>query len=200
MPTAAAPAAPASPPAPPTPPQASPDGMKQYYENAPKPPQEPTDPPKPGPGATPEQIAAYNADPAVQAYQQQMAAFEEQKAAYESANGPPPEPAPVSPPSPPGGGAGKPAARIGDLTSHGGAITVGIPNVLIGNKPAAVVTSMHNCPMVTGIVPHVGGPVIPPGSATVKIGNMNAARVGDQCTCTGPPDTIAQGETTTFVG
>ena len=30
--------------------------------------------------------------------------------------------------------------------------------------PAARVGDMHVCPMVTGVVPHVGGPVLPPGA------------------------------------
>jgi uncharacterized Zn-binding protein involved in type VI secretion len=56
--------------------------------------------------------------------------------------------------------------------------------------PAARISDMHTCPMVTGVVPHVGGPILPPGCPTVLIGGMPAARVGDMCTCTGPPDTI----------
>ena len=56
--------------------------------------------------------------------------------------------------------------------------------------PAARIGDMHTCPMVTGVVPHVGGPILPPGCPTVLIGGMPAARVGDMCTCTGPPDTI----------
>ena len=28
--------------------------------------------------------------------------------------------------------------------------------------PAARMTDMHVCPMVTGVVPHVGGPILPP--------------------------------------
>ncbi len=84
---------------------------------------------------------------------------------------------------------GQPAARMGDMTAHGGTIVVGFPTVLIGGMPAARMSDMHACPMVTGVVPHVGGPIIQ-GSATVLIGNLPAARVGDQATCTGPPDTI----------
>ena len=53
----------------------------------------------------------------------------------------------------------KPAARIGDMTSHGGVIVVGQPNVLIGGMPAARATDMHTCPMFNGPQPHVGGPV-----------------------------------------
>ncbi|MGL4596304.1 MAG: PAAR domain-containing protein [Bacteroidia bacterium] len=59
---------------------------------------------------------------------------------------------------------------------------------------------MHTCPMLTGTVPHVGGPVMPPGCPTVMIGGMPAARVGDMCTCTGPPDTIAKGSATVMIG
>lgn len=66
--------------------------------------------------------------------------------------------------------------------------------------PAARVGDMHTCPMVTGVVPHVGGPVMPPGEATVLIGGMPAARVGDMVTCVGPPDSIATGSSTVFIG
>jgi len=66
--------------------------------------------------------------------------------------------------------------------------------------PAARVGDMHMCPMVTGTVPHVGGPVMPPGQVTVLIVGMPAARVGDMCTCTGPPDTIAAGSATVLIG
>jgi len=65
---------------------------------------------------------------------------------------------------------------------------------------AARVTDMHVCPMVTGTVPHVGGPVLPPGAPTVLIGGMPAARVSDQCVCTGPPDVIIQGSATVLIG
>ena len=54
--------------------------------------------------------------------------------------------------------------------------------------------------MVTGTVPHVGGPVIPPGAPTVLIGGMPAARVGDMCTCSGPADSIVKGSATVFIG
>jgi uncharacterized Zn-binding protein involved in type VI secretion len=57
-------------------------------------------------------------------------------------------------------------------------------------QPAARVSDMHVCPMVTGVVPHVGGPVLPPGCPTVLIGGLPAARVTDMCTCVGPPDLI----------
>lgn len=89
---------------------------------------------------------------------------------------------------------GKPAARVGDMTAHGGSIVgPGAPTVMIGGMPAAVVGDMHVCPMVTpGVppVPHVGGPVLPPGVPTVLIMGKPAVCVGDMATCTGPPDTI----------
>jgi len=67
-------------------------------------------------------------------------------------------------------------------------------------KPAARITDMHTCPMVTGQVPHVGGPILPTGEPTVLIGGMPAARVGDKAVCTGPPDTIAVGSGTVMIG
>ena len=65
---------------------------------------------------------------------------------------------------------------------------------------AARITDMHVCPMVTGVVPHVGGPVLPPGCPTVLIGGLPAARAGDMVTCVGPPDTIAMGSATVMIG
>ena len=59
---------------------------------------------------------------------------------------------------------------------------------------------MHTCPMVTGTVPHVGGPVLPPGGTTVLIESMPAARVGDMATCTGPPDSIIAGSSSVMIG
>lgn len=66
--------------------------------------------------------------------------------------------------------------------------------------PAARVSDMHTCPMVTGIVPHVGGPILPPGQVNVLIGNMPAANVGSMCTCVGPPDVIVKGSTSCLIG
>lgn len=65
---------------------------------------------------------------------------------------------------------------------------------------AARVSDMHVCPLVSGTVPHVGGPVLPPGAVTVLIGGLPAATVGDMCICTGPPDTIIMGSTTVMIG
>lgn len=66
--------------------------------------------------------------------------------------------------------------------------------------PAARVGDMHTCPMVTGPVPHVGGPIMGPGTPTVLIGGVPAVRVGDMATCTGPPDTIVKGCPTVVIG
>jgi uncharacterized Zn-binding protein involved in type VI secretion len=69
--------------------------------------------------------------------------------------------------------------------------------------PAARVGDMHVCPMLTPEVPpipHVGGPILPPGCPTVLIGGMPAARATDMATCVGPPDSIAMGSVTTLIG
>jgi uncharacterized Zn-binding protein involved in type VI secretion len=58
---------------------------------------------------------------------------------------------------------------------------------------------MHVCPMVTGVVPHVGGPILPPCAVTVLTGSLPQARVGDMLTCVGPPDVIALGSFTVLV-
>lgn len=66
-------------------------------------------------------------------------------------------------------------------------------------QPAARVSDMHVCPMLTGVVPHVGGPILPPGAPTVLIGGLPAARIGDLATCVGPPDAIVVGSTTVLI-
>lgn len=69
--------------------------------------------------------------------------------------------------------------------------------------PAARITDMHTCPMSTPgtpPIPHVGGPIMGPGVATVLIGGMPAAIVGDMATCVGPPDTIVAGSGTVLIG
>jgi len=62
--------------------------------------------------------------------------------------------------------------------------------------PASRITDMHVCPMVTGIVPHVGGPILPPGAITVLIGGLPAARATDMAVCVGPPDVIVKASMT----
>ncbi|MGI4880181.1 MAG: PAAR domain-containing protein [Janthinobacterium lividum] len=64
--------------------------------------------------------------------------------------------------------------------------------------PASRITDMHVCPMFTGPVPHVGGPIIL-GCFTVITGKMPQARVTDTAVCVGPPDMIAKGSLTVLV-
>ena len=69
--------------------------------------------------------------------------------------------------------------------------------------PAARVTDMHSCPMATpGLppIPHVGGTIVGPGVATVLIGSLPAAVLGDLAVCAGPPDTVIKGSTTVMIG
>lgn len=66
--------------------------------------------------------------------------------------------------------------------------------------PAARVTDMHVCPMVTGIIPHIGGPIMPPCCPTVLTGMLFQARATDMAVCVGPPDMIAKGSMTVLVG
>ena len=67
-------------------------------------------------------------------------------------------------------------------------------------KPAARILDMHVCPMMTGPVPHVGGPILPPGCPTVLIGSLPAARATDMCVCVGPPDVILPAGATVLIG
>lgn len=69
-------------------------------------------------------------------------------------------------------------------------------------QPAARITDMHVCPMVTpGLppIPHVGGPVVQPGGPTTIIVGLPAATVTSMCVCVGPPDIIALGSFTVLV-
>ena len=66
--------------------------------------------------------------------------------------------------------------------------------------PAARLSDLHVCPLVTGVVPHVGGPILGLGMPRVLIGGLPAARVTDQLFCVGPPDIIVGGSPTVFIG
>jgi uncharacterized Zn-binding protein involved in type VI secretion len=66
--------------------------------------------------------------------------------------------------------------------------------------PAARAGDMHVCPMITVLVPHVGGPILPPCCPTVLVGGMPQARVTDMAVCVGPPDVIVLGSFTTLIG
>lgn len=94
------------------------------------------------------------------------------------------------------------AARVGDMTSHGTPLAPGPGsfNVLIGGMPAwRAATDMHTCPLVTVLVPHVGG-VVAIGSLTVLINNLPAARQGDMIVEGGPPNAIVMGCPTVIIG
>ena len=63
-------------------------------------------------------------------------------------------------------------------------------------KPAARLSDMHVCPMVTGIIPHVGGPVIALPTTKVLTQMLPQAIATDKAICVGPPDMIAMGSAT----
>ncbi len=65
--------------------------------------------------------------------------------------------------------------------------------------PAARISDMHVCPLVTVLVPHVGGPIAL-GCFTVLTCCLPQAQVGNMCVCVGPPDVIAMGSVTVLVG
>ena len=65
--------------------------------------------------------------------------------------------------------------------------------------PAARIGDLHVCPMLTVLVPHVGGPIAL-GCFTVLTGGMPQARATDMAVCVGPPDMIAMGSPTVLVG
>lgn len=95
-----------------------------------------------------------------------------------------------------------PAARLGDMTSHGTPLAPGpgSTDVLIGGLPAwRAVADFHACPLVTVLVPHVGG-VVAVGSTTVLINNLPAARQGDVIVEAGPPNSIVIGCPTVIIG
>lgn len=78
-----------------------------------------------------------------------------------------------------------PAARISDLTGHPGVVTgPGVPTVLIGGLPAAVVGDLHTCSFPPPAV-HPPTPFAK-GSATVLIASRPALRVGDMAGCGAP--------------
>lgn len=97
---------------------------------------------------------------------------------------------------------GQPAARVTDQTSHGTPLSPGpgAATVLIGGLPAwRVGSDFHTCPLVTVLVPHVGGTVAV-GSTTVLIEGLPAARQGDLVVEAGPPNAIALGATNVLIG
>ena len=96
---------------------------------------------------------------------------------------------------------GQPAARLGDLTSHGGPLVPGpgALTVLIGGKPAwRAGSDTMICPLATP-QPHGGG-VVTFGSATVFIGGLPAARLGDVIIDAGGPNAIVGGAPNVLIG
>jgi uncharacterized Zn-binding protein involved in type VI secretion len=97
---------------------------------------------------------------------------------------------------------GQPAARVGDMTSHGTPLAPGpgAPTVLIAGMPAwRAGSDTHLCPLVDVLKPHVGG-VVAVGSVTVMIGGLPAARQGDLIIEAGAPNAIAAGAPTVMIG
>ncbi|MES4890708.1 PAAR domain-containing protein [Streptomyces sp. NPDC096012] len=101
------------------------------------------------------------------------------------------------------------AARTGDPTDHGGVIATPPPGaaaavarVLIGGKPAAVVGSLHTCPMPPHAATGPANVIMPaPGAlatGTVLVGGLPAARARDRTACgamilTGAPNVLIGG-------
>lgn len=85
----------------------------------------------------------------------------------------------------------RPIACLLDKTTHGGVITTPIAprKVLVGPLVVACVGDVQVCPMVDGLKPHVGGPIIS-GNPKVLINGVPVARAGDKTQCVGPPGTI----------
>lgn len=94
---------------------------------------------------------------------------------------------------------GKPAARMGDTSAHGGTIILGNPTLLVGKMPVSTMGDMHVCPMCTGPVPHVGGPITL-GSVGVLMGKKPGARISDISVCVGPPSMPVVGCFTVLIG
>ena len=95
-----------------------------------------------------------------------------------------------------------PAARVGDLTSHGTPLSPGpgSANVLIEGLPAwRAGSDFHACPIFNGNVPHVGGTVAM-GSSTVLINNLPAVRQGDTIIETGSSNSISKGASKVTIG
>ena len=76
-------------------------------------------------------------------------------------------------------------ARVGDPIGHPGVVTgPGVPTVLIGGMPAAVVGDLVSCAFPPPAV-HPPTPITM-GSPIVLIGGRPAARLGDISGCSAP--------------
>ena len=96
---------------------------------------------------------------------------------------------------------GRPAARVGDPTTHGIPLGPGpkSADVLIGGRPTWRLGDLHACPLVTGSAPHGSGHVVT-GSSTVLVNGRAAARQGDSIQEAGGISLIAGGEPTVRIG
>jgi len=78
------------------------------------------------------------------------------------------------------------AVRVGDVTTHGGTVTgPGVPSVLIGGMPAAVMGDLHTCPIPPPA--HIPSSPFVSGSTSVLIGGKPALRTSDLCGCGAAP-------------
>ncbi len=77
------------------------------------------------------------------------------------------------------------AARVGDLTTHGGTIVgPGAATVMIGGMPASVVGDLHACAIIsTPATPHLTSSPFLMGSTSVFICGKPAIRTTDICLC-----------------
>ena len=75
------------------------------------------------------------------------------------------------------------AARVGDVSNHGGTVVgPGVSTVLIGGMPAAVAGDMHVCALPPNGHQPTSSP-FPGGSSTVLIAGRPALRTIDSCIC-----------------
>lgn len=75
------------------------------------------------------------------------------------------------------------AARIGDVSTHGGSIVgPGVPTVLIAGMPAATIVDLHVCVLPPTFIHPPVSPFVG-ASSTVLIGGLPALRAGDMCVC-----------------
>lgn len=81
-------------------------------------------------------------------------------------------------------GGGRPVARTGDTTDHGGVITGGAAVTLLGDVPAARVGDQQSCPQSCGSTSHVGGPIAT-GNPTFEIEGLAASGQDHQAACVG---------------
>lgn len=92
---------------------------------------------------------------------------------------------------------GQPAANIAyteGIKAAAGAAAIAVVASMFG------ISDMHVCPLPVPIPPHGPG-FVTRGSSSVKIGNLPAARVGDQVyEALGGPDPIAMGCPTVLIG